>query len=842
MASPTLTVIGLDAMTPLVLEPLRAAGAVPHLDRLLGQGASGVLRSTTHPLTPQAWTTMFTGVSAGRHGIWDFHERDESGYGLRPVNGSYRREPAVWQRLSAAGRRVGVINVPFTWPVDDVNGFALAGFDAFGRRDGFAAPSGLLEELEGRFGPLVHDHAFPVTPAGGIDLDAVRRAAEQRVELTLWLAERFDPELLVVVFMAADHAHHIGWDEWERSGPASPMARVYMILDEAVGALAGALGGDIMLVSDHGGGPLHGVVNLNAWLAEQGLLEYAGAAELVRGGQLQRMAAARALALWRRLPLDLRTRAKQRLAGLARAKPRAAELQRRRLRAHAGVRLWHVRQHRHQRAGARAARHRRAGGRVRGRAKTTIATRLRELRDPASGRPIVAAVHRREELFSGAHLERVPDLVVEFVDYEWLGKGNLKSRTEGIWDTIEIAGSGAHYVGSHRHEGIVALAGPSAAPGGLFASIEDVAPTIQYLLGEPIPESMEGQLIDAAIDPALLESRPPAYAAGDRRARRRRASLCRRRDRRGAGSAARPRLHRVGRNMRIAVFGLGYVGIVSAACLAERGHEVIGVDPSHDKVAMVAQGRSTIVEERIGDLVAEAVASGRLRATTDAAEAVAASDLALICVGTPSSGNGSLSTMYLERVADEIGAAIATLGRRYTVVFRSTMLPGTCEGTLIPRLEAASGLRAGDDFGVAVNPEFLREGTSVRDFNDPPKTVVGARRPAHAPTPSPSLYDGLPGRRPPRADRGRRDDEVRGQLLPRAQDRLRQRDGRDLPGLRRRLARRDGGLRLRHEAQHLARVPAARASRSAAPACPRTCARSSTTRAAPTCRCRSSRT
>ena len=123
---------------------------------------------------------------------------------------------------------------------------------------------------------------------------------------------------------------------------------------------------------------------------------------------------------------------------------------------------------------------------------------------------------------------------------------------------------------------------------------------------------------------------------------------------------------------------------------------------------------------------------------------MAASDLALVCVGTPSSGNGSLSTMYLERVADELGAAIATLGRRYTVVFRSTMLPGTCEGTLIPRLEAASGLRAGDDFGVAVNPEFLREGTSVRDFNDPPKTVVGAGDPLTADTVA-SLYDGLPG-------------------------------------------------------------------------------------------------
>jgi predicted AlkP superfamily phosphohydrolase/phosphomutase len=127
----------------------------------------------------------------------------------------------------------------------------------------------------------------------------------------------------------------------------------------------------------------------------------------------------------------------------------------------------------------------------------------------------VAAVHRRDELFSGPQLERVPDLVVEFADYEWLGKGNLKNRTEGIWDAIEISGSKAAYVGSHRHEGIVALAGPSAAPGGLFASIEDVAPTICYLLGEPIPESMEGSLIDAAIDPALLEARPPVYSAGD---------------------------------------------------------------------------------------------------------------------------------------------------------------------------------------------------------------------------------------------------------------------------------------------------------------------------------------
>ena len=354
----------------------------------------------------------------------------------------------------------------------------------------------------------------------------------------------------------------------------------------------------------------------------------------------------------------------------------------------------------------------------------------------------MAAVHRREELSRGPQIERVPDLVVEFVDYEWLGKGNLKSRTEGIWDRVEISGSKAAYVGSHRHEGIVALAGPSAAPGGLFASIEDIAPTIQYLLGEPIPESMEGRLIDAAIDPALLESRPPAYAAGDVEV----SSGVRAFADDEAGDvqvacAASATSSRPG--MRIAVFGLGYVGSVSAACLAERGHEVVGVDLSPTR-SRWSRRALPVVEERIGELIAEAVASGRLRATTDAAEAVAATDLALVCVGTPSSGNGSLSTVYLERVAEEIGAAIATLGRRYTVVFRSTMLPGTCEGTLIPLLEAASGLRAGDDFGVAVNPEFLREGTSVRDFYDPPKTVVGAGDALTADTVA-SLYEGLPG-------------------------------------------------------------------------------------------------
>ncbi|OUC93611.1 nucleotide sugar dehydrogenase [Streptosporangium minutum] len=196
--------------------------------------------------------------------------------------------------------------------------------------------------------------------------------------------------------------------------------------------------------------------------------------------------------------------------------------------------------------------------------------------------------------------------------------------------------------------------------------------------------------------------------------------------------------------MRISVFGLGYVGCVSAACLAASGHEVIGVDVNPTKIELIGRGQAPVVEERIGELTAEVVRAGALRATTDVAEAINATEISLICVGTPSAPNGSLSTAYLERVAEQIGQVLAGKGERHTIVFRSTMLPGTCTDLLIPILERTSGLRAGTGFGVAVNPEFLREGTSVRDFFEPPKTVIGQLDPASGDAVA-SLYEGLPG-------------------------------------------------------------------------------------------------
>ncbi|MEK7793760.1 MAG: UDP-glucose/GDP-mannose dehydrogenase family protein [Candidatus Hydrogenedentota bacterium] len=178
--------------------------------------------------------------------------------------------------------------------------------------------------------------------------------------------------------------------------------------------------------------------------------------------------------------------------------------------------------------------------------------------------------------------------------------------------------------------------------------------------------------------------------------------------------------------MRISIFGLGYVGAVSGACLAELGHEVIGVDVDPFKAETINKGESPIVEELINELIAAQVKAGRYRGTTNAAEAVANSEMSLVCVGTPSTASGGLETTYVERVSRGIGAALTGRGGYHVVVIRSTVLPGTVDEVVRPALEEASGLRAGVDFGLCFHPEFLREGTSVKDFREPPKIVIGA--------------------------------------------------------------------------------------------------------------------
>ena len=177
--------------------------------------------------------------------------------------------------------------------------------------------------------------------------------------------------------------------------------------------------------------------------------------------------------------------------------------------------------------------------------------------------------------------------------------------------------------------------------------------------------------------------------------------------------------------MKVSVFGLGYVGTVSAGCFANDGHEVVGVDPVRTKVDLINKGHSPIIEAEIGEIISSTVKSGRLRATDDPRLAIGETELSFVCVGTPSQANGNLDLRYIRRICEQIGEALKEKASHHTVVIRSTILPGTMRAIVLPVLEEFSGKKAGSDFGVCHNPEFLREGSAVKDFNAPPKTVIG---------------------------------------------------------------------------------------------------------------------
>lgn len=194
--------------------------------------------------------------------------------------------------------------------------------------------------------------------------------------------------------------------------------------------------------------------------------------------------------------------------------------------------------------------------------------------------------------------------------------------------------------------------------------------------------------------------------------------------------------------MKISIFGLGYVGTVSAACLSAQGHSVLGVDPVRAKLDLLNGGQSPIIEADINSIIASAVAEGRLRATDDHLAAIQETELSFVCVGTPSQANGNLDLKYIRRICEQIGEALRNKQAGHLVVIRSTVLPGTIRQIVIPVLEEFSGKRVGTDFAVCHNPEFLREGTAVKDFYCPPKTVIGEYEPGSGEVLA-KLYSGL---------------------------------------------------------------------------------------------------
>lgn len=527
MAQPRIFIIGLDAATWDILKPWTAAGKLRNLATLLGKSASGTLESTVPPLTPPAWTSFMTGCNPGKHGIYNFMEPRETGYGMRYSNAGSRKARTLWRALDEAGHSTGAVNVPFTYPPERLDGFQVSGMDTPGENSAFVHPPELREELEREVGRLSLElrylGAMSTDQRRDAVLDGMRRLDEQWTRVALHTIEKHPCEVMMVTFMSIDTVQHYFWHymdaghfQHDPKGAArygEAIFNVYQRLDEAVGRILERLPEDctVLVVSDHGGGPVSDrVVYLNRYLARLGLLAYK-----VSGGVAARAArraynAARGMLgsdqkkwLAHRFPA-LRERIENTATSFA-------NIDWKRTRAYCSEVLAYPPSIFLNMKGKRPE------GIVeedeRDELLSLLTSKMTELKDPRDGSPIIPRVYRREELFHGECAEAGPDLVLDW----WSGAGFSVSPSlveEQAGPVLKIKERAPmkepEWSGTHRLHGILIARGPAIQPGAQpeGARLVDLMPTILYLMDTPVPDGLDGRVLTEILKPEYLRAHP----------------------------------------------------------------------------------------------------------------------------------------------------------------------------------------------------------------------------------------------------------------------------------------------------------------------------------------------
>ncbi len=514
--APTAILIGIDGGTLDLIRPWAAAGELPALAALLAGGASGPLRSTQPPLTPVAWSSLLTGCSPARHGIHGFLRIPRDGYAPEFLNGGSLRLPTVFELLSARGARVGVINMPWTWPPRPVRGFWLSGLDAPAFGPGIAHPAGLFEEVCARFGGYF-DKAIPPRREA-YELDRLDTGIRRLGAIARHLARSRAVDLLAVVFTLTDQVQHWFWHE--RSVTTTDgrhvddlLLHTYRLVDEQIERIIDELARahtTIVLVSDHGAGPCEGGINLNRWLADHGWLR------LLEGSPVRGLRSL-ALRLGRALPLRARERLRGRLASPRRrmlSQILADGIDWARTEAFCWSDYGAISIHRE----GRFARGTVAEERVDALADE-VAEALLDIRDPRTGERVMSAALRPAKR-DGVRDEEAPDLLAVTRGYRWEILSEF-TPAGPLPEGLERATFGPPLrQGTHRLEGVICLHGPEMRAGHALqhGRIEDVAPTIMHLLGEPAPEYMDGRVLSEALTREALRRRPPRREAVEPRA------------------------------------------------------------------------------------------------------------------------------------------------------------------------------------------------------------------------------------------------------------------------------------------------------------------------------------
>jgi predicted AlkP superfamily phosphohydrolase/phosphomutase len=515
-----LLIIGLDGATWDLLDPWLQAGRLPNLARLRERGAYGALASTMPPATLPSWTTFMTGVNPGRHGIFDFTRREPGAYEVRFVNATYRKVPSVWSRLSDAQRRVCVLGLPGTYPPEPLNGCMVSGFDTpvTTRADAsFVRPAELasLVEASGGF-PFADFQEFRVGAGWHrMALERLLRGIEVKTRLAETLLRREPWDCFLLLFGESDTvAHHF----WRFHDPRSPrydsagaadvgdaIKKVYEALDAAIGQLTSVVAdANVMLVSDHGfGGAGDKAIYLNRWLQAAGLQRRT---ESAPGGRLAGQAKRLALQM---VPASLQARlfrwqggrwasrleSRARFAGIDWAATHAFSEE-----LNYFPSVWLNVKGRDRLGQVAPADYERV--------RDDVCLAATELRDPVHGRPIVARIWRREELYSGPWVPYAPDLVLELnldsgYSYSCLPSSTVATGTlaRRLSPADLTGGKLTGMSGSHRPNGVFLLSGPQVLPSGLVEGLRmvDMTPSILSLCGIEPPAEFDGVTVQSIV-------------------------------------------------------------------------------------------------------------------------------------------------------------------------------------------------------------------------------------------------------------------------------------------------------------------------------------------------------
>jgi predicted AlkP superfamily phosphohydrolase/phosphomutase len=531
-------VIGLDGATFDILNPLLAQGGLPNIDLLIKRGCRSNLHSTIQPFSAQAWSSFMTGMNPGKHGILDFTEHCKEDYSIKFINASYRRGKTLWRLLSDYGRDVGVVNVPFT--PEKIKGFSICGMDAPGLKDEHFYPKDLYGEIMSEVGQyLIEINARDYIRSGKLKqfLKKIENLVAVQFKAVKHLIAKKPWDFFMYVFRATDQVQHYFWRYMDWKHPLyvegidhdlrNAIGRVYGQIDSCIGQLLSVVGDDttVCVMSDHGqGGNSDKALYLNKWLRSLGLLEFknsVGAGARAMDNILSKATSSEvANSLKRVIPRSMKNLLLSKapfLKDKIESHASFSKIDWSRTKAYSEEdrgNIWINVKGCQQQGTVEPGREYEA-------VRDRLIKELRNMRDPETGKRIVRQVFKKEDIYEGPYLEKAPDILfLQNSDgYSYIQRKSDPHKNSNAW-IAKLTPEEADQLpsASHRLEGILIAKGEGIKRGETFAqgaNIMDVAPTILYLMGLPIPREMDGKVLERFIRDEFLESKEILYSSGE---------------------------------------------------------------------------------------------------------------------------------------------------------------------------------------------------------------------------------------------------------------------------------------------------------------------------------------